>query len=96
MLEELLPPDVAPLISGRTHVAVTAVLPAGGPPLRAALVSEFSDRGDAIQALMTSSHIPLYMDGSLTTRFRGTPHFDGGAGRCVGGLGGAVRGLGGG
>lgn len=42
------------------------------------LVSDFSDRDDLIEALMTSCHIPLWMDGRLTSSFRGSMHMDGG------------------
>jgi len=78
VLTELLPEDVAASVSGRTFVAVTRVLPRDGPLLEPRLVGSFSDREDLISALMTSCHIPLYMDGRLVTQFRGRMHFDGG------------------
>ena len=79
VLRELLPDDVAGALRGRAHVAVTRLLPEdGGPPLEARLVGDFLDRDDVIAALMTSCHIPLYMDGRLATKFRGSWHFDGG------------------
>lgn len=79
VLRGMLPADVARSVSGRTYVAVTRVLPEDGRLLAPRLVSEFDDRDDLISALMTSCHIPIYMNGSLVTRFRGAPHFDGGA-----------------
>ncbi|GBF89775.1 patatin-like phospholipase domain-containing protein [Raphidocelis subcapitata] len=78
VLRELLPPDVAASVSGRTFVAVTRLLSEEGPLLQPRLVSEFQGKDDLIAALMTSCHIPVYMDGRLATRFRGTFHFDGG------------------
>ena len=42
------------------------------------LISEFSSRDDLVSALMTSCHIPLYMDGRMTSTFRGSMHVDGG------------------
>lgn len=45
------------------QVAVTRVTPIARP----SLVSHFHDRPDLIKALMTSCHIPLWMDGSLFT-----------------------------
>lgn len=78
VLGDMLPADAAQSAAGRTYVAVTRVLPEGGPLLQPHLVSQFHNRDDLISALMTSCHIPIYMDGKLTTRFRGTAHFDGG------------------
>ncbi|KAI8470390.1 MAG: acyl transferase/acyl hydrolase/lysophospholipase [Monoraphidium minutum] len=78
VLQELLPPGAAASASGRTYVAVTRVLPRDGPLLAPELVGHFKDKSDLIEALMTSCHIPVYMNGRLTTRFRGTSHFDGG------------------
>ena len=34
------------------------------------MVSEFDTREDLIQALLTSSHIPVYFDGSFLRRFQ--------------------------
>jgi hypothetical protein len=56
-LRALLPPDVAASVSGRTYVAVTRVLPRGGPVLQPQLVSQFRDKEDLIAALMTSCHV---------------------------------------
>jgi hypothetical protein len=61
----MLPPDVAASVSGRTHVAVTRVLPRDGPLLEPRLVSEFGDREDLIAALMTSCHVGLLGRGAL-------------------------------
>lgn len=74
-LEEHLPEDAHLSARDRVHVAVTPVT-SRGP--RALLVSDFGSRDDLIAALLTSCHIPLWMDGSLTTTFRGDAALDGG------------------
>ena len=45
---------------------------------RALLVSDFSSREDLIEALLSSCHIPFWMTGRPTTRFRGGRAVDGG------------------
>ena len=45
---------------------------------RALLVSDFSSREDRIEALLSSCHIPFWMTGRPTTRFRGGRAVDGG------------------
>jgi hypothetical protein len=74
-LHRLLPPGTAAAVSGRLHVAVTRV---AGARFTSELVSQFDSDEDLVQALLTSSHIPLYSDGRATTLFRGQPHCDGG------------------
>jgi hypothetical protein len=69
-----LPRGAAERSRGRVFVAVTRPL----PRVRGELVSDFVDRDDLIQALMTSCHIPYYLDGAPTTRFRGGLALDGG------------------
>jgi hypothetical protein len=63
-----------PACSGHIHVAVTRLTPG----LQPTLVSQFEDREDLIQALLTSCHIPWYFDGSLVRRYRASAAFDGG------------------
>lgn len=41
-------------------------------------MSQFSSKRDLIDALLTSCHIPLYFDGTLTCTFRGGVAMDGG------------------
>jgi hypothetical protein len=58
----------------------------GAPPLpqplgrlvRSELVSSFESRDDLIAAVLTSSHIPWYLDGKATRTFRGGECLDGG------------------
>jgi hypothetical protein len=89
-LQTALPEDAHIRCTGQTFVAVSSVessprkglgmlggLGNFGTPT-GQLVSEFSDRDDLIEALMTSCHIPLWMDGRLTSSFRGSMHMDGG------------------
>jgi hypothetical protein len=42
------------------------------------LLSDFESRADLVSALLTSCHIPLWMDGRLARTFRGEAHLDGG------------------
>jgi len=74
-LLRLLPSGTAAAVSGRLHVAVTRI---SRGRLSSELISEFESDEDLIQALLTSSHIPLYSDGSPTVSFRGSAHCDGG------------------
>jgi len=92
-LRTALPEDAHIRCTGQTFVAVSSVesSPRKGLGMLGGLgnfgnfgtptgqlVSEFSDRDDLIEALMTSCHIPLWMDGRLTSSFRGSMHMDGG------------------
>ena len=78
-LEAHLPPDAADRARGRVHVAVTAALPRPRP----VLVSDFESREDLISALLTSCHIPFWMDGKWARDFRGETHLDGGITRFL-------------
>lgn len=73
-LEKHLPEDAHQLCSGRAYVAVTKALPYARP----VLLNEYKSRDDLISALMTSCHIPWYLDGTPWTDFRGQYHLDGG------------------
>ena len=86
-LESALPEDAHVRCTGKTFVAVSSMEKTSSRGLSAfagfgapqgQLISEFKDRDDLISALMTSCHIPLYMDGRLTNTFRGSMHLDGG------------------
>lgn len=56
------------------QIAVTAAF----PYIKPKLVSRFHDRDDLIRAVMTSCHIPYWLDNRPVTEFRGTMHLDGG------------------
>ncbi|EFN58812.1 hypothetical protein CHLNCDRAFT_56906 [Chlorella variabilis] len=73
-LREHLPEDAHLKCKDKAYVAVTKVTPIARP----LLVSDFSSRADLIQALMTSCHIPFWLDGNAFTEFRGERHCDGG------------------
>lgn len=75
-LKETLPEDAHLRCNGRTYVAVTQTMRFNS--VQPVLVSQFEDKDDLIQALMTSCHIPFWLDGRLTNDFRGHPHVDGG------------------
>jgi hypothetical protein len=73
-LQEHLPEDAHDRCKDKAYVAVTKALPYVKP----ILVSDFYSRNDLIRALMTSCHIPWYLDGESVTNFRGAAHVDGG------------------
>jgi hypothetical protein len=73
-LKEYLPEDAHERCTGLTHVAVTKAFPV----LRPALITDFQSKDDLISCLLTSCHIPLWLDGKAVTTFRGEAHFDGG------------------
>ncbi|KAG7672396.1 hypothetical protein Ndes2526B_g09092 [Nannochloris sp. 'desiccata'] len=73
-LKEHLPEDAHDRCKDKAYVAVTKALPYVKP----ILVSDFYSRDDLIRALMTSCHIPWYLDGESVTDFRGSAHLDGG------------------
>jgi hypothetical protein len=63
-LEEHLPDDAHVHCKDHAYVAVTKVIPIARP----VLVSEWSDRNDLIESLMTSCHIPFWLDGNAFRR----------------------------
>lgn len=63
-LEEVLPEDAHRRCNGRVHIRLHRPLHGGS------LVSEFSSRDDLISACLASVHVPLFMDGRLTSTFR--------------------------
>lgn len=75
-LDELLPSDAADRCSGRVciHVNEARLQPFG---LTCLAVSEFGDKEDLIGANMASVHVPLFLNGELTTPFRGSGCVDG-------------------
>jgi len=74
-LDDALPEDAHVRCRHRTHVAVSSLSRSSVTPV---LVNEFESRDDLIRALMTSCHIPFWLDGRLTSEFRGRTHLDGG------------------
>eukprot|EP00475_Leptophrys_vorax_P027253 TRINITY_DN38857_c0_g1_i1.p1 TRINITY_DN38857_c0_g1~~TRINITY_DN38857_c0_g1_i1.p1 ORF type:complete len:653 (-),score=-19.68 TRINITY_DN38857_c0_g1_i1:435-2393(-) len=74
VLEEILPEDAHERCCGRIRVAVTQVF---GTP-RGVLVDQFDSRADLIDALITSSFVPGYLEPRPATRFRNRICVDGG------------------
>lgn len=76
LLNEALPDNIHERCRDTAFVGVTLLTPVGkaGPML----VSEYRSRDDLIDALLTSCHIPVYLDGNYVTRFREHWAFDGG------------------
>ena len=75
----VLPEDVHVLASGRLNVSVVQCS-TRKPFLRSVYVNEFESKDDLVQALLTSSHVPLYMNTRVTSTFRGQTCVDGGLG----------------
>lgn len=73
-LDELLPDDIHIRASGKTYVGITQITPV----IRSSLVNTFESKEDLISALLTSSHVPLFMERSIVTNFRGKVCVDGG------------------
>ena len=75
-LDELLPQDAAERCSGRVSVIVREVQ-LRHPMVRPAAISTFHSRNDLMASCMASVHVPLFLDGKLTTEFRGKQCVDG-------------------
>mmetsp|Transcript_24260 Transcript_24260/g.67275 ORF Transcript_24260/g.67275 Transcript_24260/m.67275 type:complete len:284 (-) Transcript_24260:1712-2563(-) len=72
-LEELLPQNVVPLAEQHELTILTTSIPS----FQKERFSHFSSRRDLIECNMASVHIPWFLDGQLTTRFRGNRYIDG-------------------
>lgn len=66
-LDRLLPPDAAERCSGTVTVKVTVL----SPWPRISSIRQFESREQLISALMASTHIPWFMDGSAMHRAKG-------------------------
>lgn len=73
-LRKSLPDDAHERCSGAAYIAVTRAFPRP----QGVLLSEYHDKSDVINALLTSCHIPVWMDNKWLTTFRGAAHYDGG------------------
>eukprot|EP00045_Choanoeca_perplexa_P003446 m.31197 g.31197 ORF g.31197 m.31197 type:complete len:292 (-) comp12045_c0_seq1:8-883(-) len=74
VLDAFLPDDCATVCEDRLRVAVQPVSPTAAPEL----IKKFADKADLTEALITSCHIPFYLDGNMTRQFRGETRIDGG------------------
>ncbi|KAL3794999.1 hypothetical protein ACHAW5_002168 [Stephanodiscus triporus] len=71
-LERLLPADAEERAEDGLVILVTPV-----PSFGKLRISEFEDRHDLVAANMASVHLPWFLDGKLTSNFRGTQCIDG-------------------
>ena len=75
-LHELLPNEEAVLMgcvdAGRLRLLVTPI-----PSLGKRAISKFESKHDLVRCNMASVHLPWFLDGQLTTDFRGEPMIDG-------------------
>ena len=76
---DVFPDDVHLRAKGRLHVSIVRVSKKA-PFLQSVYVNEFEDKEDLIQALLTSSHVPLYMNTEVTSTYRDQVCVDGGLG----------------
>lgn len=73
-LLELLPADAAQRCSGRVSLFSLAVWPL---PPRRLVTSQFESKEAVVDAAMSSVHIPYFLNGRATARYRGTRCIDG-------------------
>ena len=73
-LDELLPEndEVLSMVNDKVSLLVTEI-----PSFQINKISRFQSKQDLIEANMASVHIPLFLNGKLTTKFRNAPHIDG-------------------
>jgi hypothetical protein len=75
-LQRILPHDCHILCSGKVNISVTKIT-ASCMPLHRKVVNTFSSKQDLIDACLTSSHIPWFLDGQFSRSFRGDRCVDG-------------------
>lgn len=73
-LNELLPndPQILDDVNGKVSLLVTEI-----PSFKVRKISQFESKRDLIDGCLASVHIPLFLNGKLTTDFRQQPHIDG-------------------
>ena len=71
-LDELLPHDAAARCAGRLKLVVTAV-----PSMRLRALDCFHTKAELIDACLASAHVPFFLDGRGTARFREDRFVDG-------------------
>lgn len=71
-LDQLLPLDAEEKVNEELHILLTNI-----PSFGKSRISQFENRQDLINANMASVHLPWFLDGNLTSDFRGKPHIDG-------------------
>jgi hypothetical protein len=80
VLDGLLPEDAHERCK---HRLLVAVQPAENLLAEPVLLDHFDSRQELVEALLASCHIPFYMDGQASRRFRNRPTVDGGLKRLV-------------
>ena len=75
----VLPDDAHIKAKDRLNVSIVNVK-RQSPFLQPVYVNEFHSKEDLVQALLTSSHVPLYMNAKVTSTYRGRTCVDGGLG----------------
>ena len=75
-LDELLPQDAANRCEGRVSLIMREVQ-MRRPIVRPSAISNFQSRDDLMHACMASVHVPFFLDGKMTTEFRGKQCVDG-------------------
>lgn len=73
-LDELLPHNAVELANESLSLLVTPLPNIFGPK---DCISIFESRADLIECNMASIHLPWFLDGKLTAKFRNQPHIDG-------------------
>ena len=71
-LDELLPQDADEMVSDKLHILVTPV-----PSFGKKKINKFDTREDLIHANMASVHLPWFLNGDFTNKFRGHNVIDG-------------------
>lgn len=72
-LREMIPNQIPSQSLNRVNILVTPTLLLKGP----VLLNNFHSKGDLIDAVMASIHIPMFMDGRISTSYQGKQYIDG-------------------
>jgi hypothetical protein len=75
-LHEILPNDCHITCSGKVNISITTIT-ATCMPLHRKVINEFCSKQDLIDACLTSSHIPFFLDGNFSRTFHGHTCVDG-------------------
>lgn len=75
-LHEILPSDCHIICSGKVYISITTIT-LSFTPLHRKVIHTFSSKQDLIDACLTSAHIPYFIDGNFSRKFRGDSCVDG-------------------
>ncbi|KAJ1464907.1 acyl transferase/acyl hydrolase/lysophospholipase, partial [Baffinella frigidus] len=75
-LHKILPYDCHIICSGKVNISITTIT-VSFMPLHRKVINTFSSKQDLIDACLTSSHIPFFLDGNFSRTFRGDTCVDG-------------------